>query len=223
MSLAVDLDQPVDRLLLQLRRMVLVAVPAGIGGDVGKPEVGGEVDHLGLRRLAEQILDHLLRGGVRQRAEGEIEACLLPVDGVDRHQRRQRERRKLRKDRRHLLPGPTVGGEQRKLGARMAQQQPYQLGAGIAGRPEHADLRFLLDRFGHGSILPEIGLDRTRDIAAEDIRRRAADLIRRHERRSGAIAGPCRDGTAAENSLPFDRRHGRAPIAAPRIFVNPMT
>ena len=48
---AVDLGQAVDRLPLQLRRMVLVAVPARIGRRIGEPEIGGEIDHLGLRRL----------------------------------------------------------------------------------------------------------------------------------------------------------------------------
>ena len=50
--------------------------------------------------LARRSLDHLLRGGVRQRAEGEVEAGLLPVDAFDRDQRRQLERRELRKHRR---------------------------------------------------------------------------------------------------------------------------
>ena len=148
---AMHLDQAIDRLALQLRRMMLVAVPARIGRDVVQPEVGREVDHLGLRRLGQKIADHLLRGGMRQRAERQIERGLLPVDAFDRDELRQLERRELREHRAHLLPGPAVGGEQRELDVGMAQQQPHQLRAGVAGGAEHADFRFG-GRFGsHGS------------------------------------------------------------------------
>ena len=70
---AVELDQPVDCLFLQLGRVMLVAVPARIGGRISEAEVGGEIDHLGLRRRGEQLLDHLLRGRMRQGAEREVE------------------------------------------------------------------------------------------------------------------------------------------------------
>src|SRR3954471_20279292 len=104
------LDQSVDRLALQLRRVMLVAVPARIGHDVVEPEGGRKMDHPGLWGLGEKIADDLLRGGVRQRAEGEIERRFFPVDVVDRNQLRQLERRKLRKYRAHLLSGAPVGG-----------------------------------------------------------------------------------------------------------------
>ena len=82
---AVDLDQAVDRLRLQLRRVMLVAVPARIGGGVGEPEIGGQIDHLGLRRLRQQIcLITFCVVRVRQRAEDEIEPGARPVDAVDR-------------------------------------------------------------------------------------------------------------------------------------------
>ena len=42
--LAIDLDQAVHRLPLQLGRVMLVPVPARIGGRVGEPEIGREVD-----------------------------------------------------------------------------------------------------------------------------------------------------------------------------------
>ena len=48
----IDLGEPVDRLLLQFRREMLVAVPARIGGRIGQPEIRREVDDLGRRRLA---------------------------------------------------------------------------------------------------------------------------------------------------------------------------
>ena len=49
----VDLDEAVDRLLLQLRRVMLMAVPLRIGRRIAQPEVGREVDDLGLRRLGQ--------------------------------------------------------------------------------------------------------------------------------------------------------------------------
>ena len=51
---AIDLGEAVDRLPLQLRRVVLVAVPARVG--VGRePEVGRQIDHLDRRQRAEQL------------------------------------------------------------------------------------------------------------------------------------------------------------------------
>ena len=65
----IDLDEAVDRLLLQLGRVMLVAVPLRVGRRIGEPEVGRQIDHLGRRRLCQKILHHLLRGRMRQRAE----------------------------------------------------------------------------------------------------------------------------------------------------------
>ena len=136
---AIDLGQPVDGLRLQLRRMVLVAVPARIGGRIGEPKVGGEIDHPRRGRARQKLGDHLLGGGMRQRAEHQIEILRRPVDAVERDQLRQRVGRELRKHLTHLLPGPPVGGEQNDLGARMAQQQAHQFRTGVAGRAKDAD------------------------------------------------------------------------------------
>src|SRR6185437_8797299 len=136
----VDLDQPVHRLRLQFRRMMLVAVPFGISRRIRQPEVGRQVDDLGRWRGREQVLDHLLRRRMRQRAEGDVEPRPDPVEAVQRHKRRQFERRELREHVAHLLAGRTFGGEQRDLDLGMAQQQPHQFGAGVAGGAEDADL-----------------------------------------------------------------------------------
>ena len=145
----VDFGEAVDRLLLQLGRVVLVAVPFGVSRGVRQPEVGRQVHHLGGRRGAQQLLDHLLRGGVRQRAEGDVEPGFGPVEPLDGDQLRQIVRRELRKHVAHRLAGAALGGEQHDFGARMPQQHAHQLRAGIAGGAEHADLCF----GGHGSIL----------------------------------------------------------------------
>ena len=70
---------------------MLVAVPLRVSGRVVQPEVGGQIDHLGLRRLGEEIAQDLLGRRVRQRAEREIEIGLGPVDAFDRDQCRQLE------------------------------------------------------------------------------------------------------------------------------------
>ena len=57
---AIDLGEPVDRLRLQFRRIMLVAVPARIGV-WREAEVGRQVDHPRLRYARQQSLDHLLR------------------------------------------------------------------------------------------------------------------------------------------------------------------
>ena len=69
--------------------MVLAAVPARIGGRIAQAEIGGEIDHLDLRRLAGRFCDHRLGGGMGQRAEHEIEA--RPIDLIDGDELRQRE------------------------------------------------------------------------------------------------------------------------------------
>ena len=99
----IDFGQPVDRLLLQLRRSMRVAVPARIGGGIGEAEIGRQIDHLGCRRARQQILDDLLRRAVRQRAEDEIEPERLPIGVLDRREYRQRIGRELRKHVRHRL------------------------------------------------------------------------------------------------------------------------
>jgi hypothetical protein len=95
---------------------------------------------------------------VRQRAEGEIEARLFPVDAVDRGQRRQIVGRELWKHVAHGVTGAPVGGQKRNLDARMAQQQPHQFSAGISRSTEYRDLGF----FGHNVILPLLACSRIR-------------------------------------------------------------
>ena len=139
---AVDFGQPIDRLLLQLGREVRVAVPALVRRRIGKAEIGRQINDLGRRRALEQIRDDFLRRAVRQRAENQIEPRAPP----SRRRRarvscRQVERRELRKHLGHRLAGAAVGGQQSDLHMRMAQQQPHQFRAGIAGSAEHADFR----------------------------------------------------------------------------------
>src|SRR5258708_9992742 len=143
----VDFGQAIDRLLLQFRGMMLAAVPARVGGGLAEAKVRGEINHLGVRSLDEQVFDHRLRGRVPQRAESEIYRGVLPVDAVDRYELPQRVGRKLREDLTHVLPGAALGGKERDLDPWMADEEPQQLRTGIAGRAEHADLSLV----SHGS------------------------------------------------------------------------
>ena len=145
----VNFGQTVDGLLLQLRRVMLVAVPFRVGRGIRQAKVGRQIDHLGRWRLRQQILDDLLRRRVRQGAERNVQRGASPVDAIDRDKLRQRKRRELRKHIAHRLAGAALGGQQHDLGARVAQQHAHQLAPGIARGPQHADLRFC----GHESIL----------------------------------------------------------------------
>ena len=104
---AVELGQAVDRLGLQVERVVRVAVPVLVDRRVAQAEVGGEIDDL---QVARQPGDHLLGGGVRQGAEGE----------VDRRRSRRRRWwssvgrsrwRRCGKTSPMRLPGLAVGGQ----------------------------------------------------------------------------------------------------------------
>ena len=82
----VDFGQPVDRFGLKFRRVMLVPVPARVSRDIAQPEIRRQIDDLRVRRVSQQLLQHLLRGGMRQRAEDEIERLRLPVEPLDRDQ-----------------------------------------------------------------------------------------------------------------------------------------
>ena len=120
---AVDLDQTVNRLFLQVGRGMLAAIPARIGGGVGETKIGREVDHFRARRGRKKRGDHFLRGRMRQRAEYEIKPRACPVNAVDRDELRQVERRELREHVAHRLAGPPIGREQRNLDLRVAARE----------------------------------------------------------------------------------------------------
>jgi hypothetical protein len=77
--------------------------------------------------------------------EDQIGGSTLPVDLIDGEKARQRIRRKLRKDVPHLLPGAALSREERNLGQGMPQQEPHELGAGVAGRAEDGDALFAVE------------------------------------------------------------------------------
>ena len=131
---AIMLGQPVDRLLLQLQRLMRVAVSVLVELRVAQPEIGRQVDDLGSAR---QRLDDRLRRRMRQAAEHDVQPG--HVDVVDLHQRRQVVDRELREDLADRLAGLALGGECSDLGARMIAQQAQQLRPGIAAGTEDAD------------------------------------------------------------------------------------
>ena len=131
---AIDFRQAVHGLSLQLRRLVLMAIPARIGSHVPQPEIGRQVDHPGGRGLSNQLANHVLRRAMRERAEHEIEPERRPVEAVQGQKLRQRKGRELRKNLAYLVTGAPVRRQQRDIRLRMAQQQPYAFRPGIAGR-----------------------------------------------------------------------------------------
>ena len=108
---AIDLGEAVDRLGLQGLGLVLMAVPAGIGGLVGEPEIGREVDDPDLWPRREEPGDDALRRAMRQGAEDEVDVDPRPVRR-DGNEIRQGEGRELREDLGHRRARPSVRGEQ---------------------------------------------------------------------------------------------------------------
>ena len=141
-----ELGQPIDGLRLQRRRLVGMAVPLGIGRQVGEPEVGRQVDDL---ELARQGRDHRLRRAVRQRAKYQVDR--VPVGRLDLHQIGQPDRAEMREDLGERPAGLAIGGEQADLRGRMAGEQAHQLGAGVAAGPQDADPQPIGLR--HGTLL----------------------------------------------------------------------
>ena len=118
--------------------MVLVAVPGLVGLRVAEPEVGRHVDELDLRVLGQHRRGDLLGGAVRQAAEDGVDAA--PVGILDRGEARQVDEAEMRKDLGHRLAGMGIGGERRDLHPRVEEREADEVGAGIAGCAEHADL-----------------------------------------------------------------------------------
>ena len=182
---------------------MLVAVPARIGGGIGSRKSADRSTTLVFGALASRSLITfcVVACGSAQKARSRPDFFQSMPSIED--ERRQIVRRELRKHVAHLLPGAAVGGEQRDLDARMAQQQPHQFRAGIAGGAEHADLGFL----GHDVILPLFACGRIRGrISGERI-------VRETCRGTGGTnnqACALRAADSAAAKLWHGDRHGRA-------------
>ena len=129
-----QLGEAIHRLFLQVRRLVLMAEPLGIAGDVGQPEIVRQVNHL---QFPGQLGDDLLGRAMGQRAEHHIDA--RPVRLIDLDQRRQLQMAEMGKHLRQGLAGLAVGGQQTDLHLRMAGQQAHQLSARVAARSQDSD------------------------------------------------------------------------------------
>ena len=124
-----EFGQSVNRALLQLGRPVGVAVPLGIGFDVGEAEIRRQVHHLQMLR---ERRHRLLRRAVRQAAEHDVMGAEIHV--LNAHQVRQAERGQMREHRAEGLARAPVGGERADFDMPVAGQQADQLRAGIAAR-----------------------------------------------------------------------------------------
>jgi hypothetical protein len=127
-----NFGQTVNSLLLQLRRVMLVAIPFRIGRGVRQTKVCRQIDNFGRWRFRHQILDNLLRRRVRQGTKRNVQCGASPVDAIDRDKLRQRKGRELRKHVPHGLAGAALGSEQHNFGARVTQQHAHQLAPRVA-------------------------------------------------------------------------------------------
>ena len=142
-----QLRQAIDRLLLQRRRPMGMAIPGRIAVEIGEAEIGGKIDDL---QRAGQARDHLLGRPMRQAAEDEID--LRPIGLLDLDEARQIEPAEMGKDLRQRLARLAIGGEQADLHPGMKGQKTQQLGAGITAGPENADPELVRRR--HVALLP---------------------------------------------------------------------
>ena len=142
------LGEAIDGLGLELERDVLVAVPGLVGLGVAEPEVGRHVDELDAGIAGEHRLGDLLRRAVGEAAEHRVD--IAPVGVVDGGEARQVDEAEMREHLRHRLAGMGVGGQRRDLHLWMGEGEADEVGARVAGGPQHADA----DLLSHGIVAP---------------------------------------------------------------------
>ena len=125
-----ELRQAVDGALEQVGPRVLEAVPARVVGGVAQPEVGPEVDDRGPAR--EEVRDER-----RGRAVGEGQEDGIHLAGA-RCRRSGRWWRGAGGCRRRVAVA-VAAARPTMRDVRVAGEQPDQLGADVAGRPDDAD------------------------------------------------------------------------------------
>ena len=142
------LGQAVHRLLEESGRRVRVAVRAGVHRRVAQPEIGGEIDDL--EAALEQGGHDRHRLDVRKRDEDRLDARgqQRQVRGAEDHLGEVAQRRE-HLSRRHarVLAGGGPADPQRGVTA----EQPEQLAAGVAARPDDPDF------VHHAATLPSRG------------------------------------------------------------------
>ncbi len=131
---AVELGQPVDRSLEQLRRPVL-AVPALIGGQVAQPEVGGEVDDEGAQPA--QGGDRRGRGAVRVGDDRRVD----PLDPVEVELGQLQRHPVARVEPVEPLAGVAARGDRDQLQPRVAPDDLRRQRAGEPGGAGNQDPR----------------------------------------------------------------------------------
>src|SRR5579859_730612 len=126
-GLALGLGQAIGELAQVLRRAVLLAIPAAIERRVAQAEIGRQVDHA--RRGLQVALDLLLRLAMRQGQK----------EHVTGRQRRLADKLQLGALAQigvllmNVFAGVALGRGLGNLHARMEEQQPQELAAGVAG------------------------------------------------------------------------------------------
>jgi hypothetical protein len=128
--LAMELRQPVDRLVQEVGTRVLEAVPARVVGWVAQAEVGSEVDD---RRAGRDDVRHEgCRRAMGKGEEGGVDVGEHRADG----EVRRRQMRMVAGDRVVVSVAP---GEPDDLDVRVAGKEPDELGPDVAGRPDDPD------------------------------------------------------------------------------------
>ena len=128
---------------------MFVAVPRGVGLDVGEAEVGREIDDLEPRG---QRRDDALRGAVGQRAEDHVDIVVSRI--LERDQPGQLEPAQMGKHLGHGAARAALGGKQADRDVGMAREQADELRPRIAAGPENCRVDGLRR---HGPVLSPSG------------------------------------------------------------------
>src|SRR4051794_28771845 len=125
-----QLGQPVHRVLEQVRAGMLEAIPAGVVGGVAEAEVRTLVDDR--RAGGDEVWDELRRGPVREGEEDRIRGRQLRVDV-------EIKCREVSVDTADRIVVSPTSDKTDKLDVRMPRQEPHELAAHVAGRPDDPD------------------------------------------------------------------------------------
>ena len=135
--IAMQLRDAVDEAAEQVRRLVLLIVPALIGGRVVQPEIGAEIDEGDVAR--QDIGGNRLGLAMRERGEDEIDSVerirLKPFDGRPRI-----GERKVRMDIGKRRPGLAVAEQPDRIKCGVARAEPQQLRADEPRGSQDGDL-----------------------------------------------------------------------------------
>ena len=197
-----ELGEPVARLGEELGRGVREPVPGRVVGGIGEPERAGEVHHAG---AAGEELRREPRGHVgRRRQEDDLALGVLGLG--EREVAQRRGGASERQARAGGLLRPAVRVQLRHAHVRVAREEPRQLEAGVAGRPDdrgRMDMHERCINMQHGAVSRRGAPGARRPLAVRERRRPAPRRERRRATRAREppSGSPCAECPGEDSNL----------------------